>query len=296
MKTLSYLIRLLFMISVFLICFGGIFRDDVGEQKYLDLANQKQFNSVGKVYDDTTFSGSCVYIQKRFFLTAAHLFIEYDEIPDTIRDEGKTIYTYRAENPHQVDISNFLIVINGEKLKIKNVIIHPNYLSEERSCDIALIEVEKKPASLKPARLNVDEDEFKSHVVGVGYGSSGPAGRPDLVGSYQKKIAGENVIDSISGPEYQGKPTLLYADFDHSSKDNCNKMGDSKPLPLEYISSGGDSGGGLFREKKGKWELIGITTGNGIDIEQFYQTFYYGQTAKWTRVSVFKDWIEENIP
>jgi secreted trypsin-like serine protease len=72
-------------------------------------------------------------------------------------------------------------------------------------------------------------------------------------------------------------------------------MGSSIPQPLEYICSGGDSGGGLFREGKNGWELIGLCSGAGTNMEMLLATGYYGQTMNWTRVSTFNDWIKQSI-
>ena len=64
-------------------------------------------------------------------------------------------------------------------------------------------------------------------------------------------------------------------------------------MPLEYMCGGGDSGGGLFRQTQGKWELIGICSGADIDVEQLMKTGYYGQQMHWTHVSLFADWIRQ---
>jgi hypothetical protein len=108
-----------------------------------------------------------------------------------------------------------------------------------------------------------------------------------------EKIAGENTIDSISGPLLNGNPTDLMADFDSPLNPELSVMGDSKPLPLEYCFSGGDSGGGLFREKGGKWELIGICHRSTMTVELLVKYGYYGEIMRWTRVSAFRDWIDK---
>jgi len=72
-------------------------------------------------------------------------------------------------------------------------------------------------------------------------------------------------------------------------------MGSAKPLPLEYTVAGGDSGGGLFRKNKGKWELIGICSGSEINIDKLMKVGYYGQSMNWVRVSVFEKWIRDSM-
>ncbi|NLN96717.1 MAG: trypsin-like serine protease [Bacteroidales bacterium] len=280
---------------IFLTFFSGIIRHDVDEKAYLKLAAKKQFGCVGQIYKDTSASGSCVLISDHFVLSCAHVFVDSDTRPDTLNFNGHTIVSYVAYNHRVTDISNLKLVFKGQKVKVKNLWIHPYYLDSltKGSCDIALLEIEQPLKNITPAKLNYSSDELNSNVVGVGYGASGPADRPDLVGLYNKKIAGENVVDSIGGQLYLGYETLLFCDFDHPTRTDCNKMGSPTPRPLEYISSGGDSGGGLFRKKKNQWELIGICTGGGVNVEQLIKTGYYGQTMEWTRVSVFTEWIDE---
>lgn len=280
---------------VFLTFFAGIIRHDVDEEKYLALAAEKQFDCVGQVFKDTLTSGSCVLISDRFVLSAAHIFIDSDTRPDTIDYNGKTLVIYEAINHRVTDVNKLYLVFKGQKVKVNNLILHPNYLDSltKGSCDIALIELEQVLKNISPAKINTSFDELKSNVVGVGYGASGPANRPDLVNTYNKKIAGENVVDSIAGQKYLGLETLLICDFDHPEREDCNKLGSPIPRPLEYISTGGDSGGGLFRENDKNWELIGICSSSGIDVEQLLKTGYYGQTMEWTRVSAFTKWIAQ---
>lgn len=279
----------------FLTYFSGIVRHDVDENDYLKLAAEKQFECVGRVYIDTSTSGSCVLISNRFVLSAAHVFIDSDTRPDTMEFNEQTVIVDTPFNERVTDENILTLVFNGQKVKVKKLTLHPDYLDSltKGSCDLALIELEQPLEGISPAKLNTAFDELKSNVVGVGYGASGPANRPDLVGLYNKKIAGENVVDSIAGQEYLGFNTLLLCDFDHPKREDCNKLGSPVPRPLEYISSGGDSGGGLFRNNGKEWELIGICSGGGIDIGQLMKSGYYGQTMEWTRVAVFTKWIDE---
>lgn len=281
----------------FLTFFSGIIRHDVDEKAYLKLAEQKQFDCVGRIYKDTTASGSCVLISDRFVLSAAHVFIDSDTRPDTMEFNGQTIVAYVTYNHRVTDVTEVYLVFKGQKVKVKSLMLHPNYLDSltKGSCDLALLELEQPLKIIQPAKLNKSLDELNSDVVGVGFGASGPADRPDLVDTHNKKIAGENVVDSIGGQLYLGYQTLLFCDFDHPTKKDCNKLGSSTPRPLEYICSGGDSGGGLFRKNNKDWELIGICSGSGVDIEQLMKTGYYGQTMEWTRTSVFTKWIDKTM-
>lgn len=93
-------------------------------------------------------------------------------------------------------------------------------------------------------------------------------------------------------------PTLLTWDFDHPTRDDCNRMGSAKPMPLEYKENGGDSGGGIFRKTNMRWELIGIVTGGpkaGVEVDRLLKTGYYGHISQHTRFSVFANWIDNTI-
>lgn len=286
-----------FSIVVFLTFFSGITRHDVNEDEYLKLAQETQFDCVGQIFKDTIVSGSCVLISERFVLSAAHVFIESDTRIDTLQTNGKSIVLYRQINDRTTSVHNLFVVFKGQRVRVKRLIIHPYYLDSltKGSCDIALLELETPLTVITPASLNSLFNEINSNVVGVGFGASGPADRPDLVSLYNKKIAGENVVDSISGFRYFSVETILMCDFDHPSRKDCNKMGSSTPRPLEYVCSGGDSGGGLFNKKGREWELVGICAGSGVKIGQFMKTYYYGQTMEWTRVSAFTTWIANEM-
>jgi hypothetical protein len=277
----------------FLTFFSGIIRDDVKEEKYLKLAQQKQFDCVGQVFKDTVPAGSCVLISDRFVLSAAHCFIENDYRLDTIVSNGMTMIVNKPINPRTCDITTYFFSFKGKRYQGKSLKLYPISFDSltKGNCDIAIIELKEVVKLISPAVVSNSFNELHSNVVGVGFGESGFAGQPQTLALLNKKIAGENVIDSLSGFILNDKPTKLLCDFDHPTRKDCNKMGSSKPRPLEYIVGGGDSGGGLFRQTNSGWELIGITSYGDLNIEQFMKSGYYGQIMVWTRVSVFANWI-----
>jgi len=288
------LIALFFCLTIFFTFFSGIIRDDVDEAAYLELANEPQFDCVGQVFHDTTVTGSCVLINSQFALTAAHVLLTNDTRQDTVKMNGQVYITHIPVNVRVANASNIYFQINGRKVRAKKLILHPEYLKnlEKGDCDIALIELEEPIQSIVPAHMYTLADELSSNVVGVGFGASGKANRPDSIVVIGKKIAGENVVDKISGAKYDGKETILSCDFDAASLKGCNKMGSPTPRPLEYICAGGDSGGGLFKQSGEDWFLVGICSGGGTNLDQLMKTGYYGQVMDWMRVSVFDGWID----
>jgi secreted trypsin-like serine protease len=281
----------------FLTFFSGIIRDDVPEAAYRELANQPQFNCVGQVFTDTTAAGSCVLISDQFVLTAAHVLITSDVRKDTIQMNGQTLIAYVPINERVSDASSIFIEFSGQRVRAKKLILHPGFLKDitEGDFDIALIQLEEPIHAIVPAKVYASAEELTSNVIGVGYGASGKANKPDSVSTQSMKIAGENVIDQVTGPKHEGKETILSCDFDAASIKGCNKMGSPVPRPLEYICSGGDSGGGLFKQTGNEWFLVGICSGGQTDIKQLMKTGYYGQIMDWTRVSAFTQWIQEHI-
>lgn len=285
---------------VFLTFVSGIIRHDVPEKKYLQLGKQKQFDCVGELGGGSG-GGSCVLISPKYVLSAAHCFIDIDTKPDTLDTviDGKKaqLVLYIPSNPRVTDFSKLYVTFNGRKVKVKSGVICPRYLDSLTTggsyCDIALLELEQPVTTIEPAKLSCSFDELHSDVTGVGFGFAGRADKPELTGR-RKKIAGESVVDSIGGPEFENRRTLMCCWFVAPG----DKTGMHATRPLEYTTSGGDSGGGLFRQVGNDWELIGICGGGGggVNLEQLMKTrSYYGQTMGWTRVSLFTSWIAEQM-
>lgn len=264
--------------TVIIILSSGIIRHDISQKDYDDLAQNASFDCVGELLlNDTTLIGSCVLIAQNKLTTAAHCLELAEEMS---KNTG-------AQTPQ------LSILINGQYYKIKKYNIHPNYSqSKGKYADIGIVWLMDSVTKVNPAIINRSFDELNAVVVGVGYGATGLANTPENVGFIKhKKTAGQNVIDKIHGKKYQRKPSILSCDFDHATDISCNKMGSAIPQPLEYISAGGDSGGGLFRFKNGEWQLIGICSGGGVNIKTLLKTGYYGQTMDWTRVATFAHWL-----
>lgn len=283
-----------FLLLCFLFFFCGIIRHDVKEKEYIALASHKQFDCVGRVAGENDApAASCVLIDPGFVLSAAHVFMKNTYREDSGMVQGHYMKYKILLDSKPIDVTNVAFIFNGISYHGKSIKIFPAYLdtATKHACDLAIIELQEKVTSIKPALIGTSQDELHANIIGVGYGVSGIASEPQDVKALKKKIAGENVIDSLSGYKFNGQPTLLMADFDHPTNKSCNRMGSATPRPLEFSVSGGDSGGGLFRKTKKRMELIGITSGSGVDIQRLIKTGYYGQTMAWTRVSVFLDWI-----
>lgn len=265
------------------VCFSGVIRHDVSEKKYIELANQKQFECIGQCFINEKFHCSFILIDHRYVLSAAHCFVKRNEHTLLYETDDPCKYTFRCK---------------GQEIHAKRILIYPKYLdaSTNGSCDIALVELEEPFNKVEVAKVNTEFDELNSEVVGVGFGAFGIANKPETVQAIpDKKIAGENRIDSIGGYKLSDKSSILFADFDCSDNESCNQLGTPEPMPLEYIGAGGDSGGGLFSKKDEEWKLIGVFSSTMYDINRMAKTDYYGQIMGWTRVSLFADWLKNEI-
>ena len=292
------MLRQAIFITVFSILFiSGISRVDVSPDKHIKLARQEQFTCVGQMMVDGDAAGSGVLICENLVLSAAHVFILSDTRPDTLEIEGEKVVVFTPINEHPAKPEQVIFKLNGTNYKVKKLILHPNYLNSPSggACDMALLELEQSVKGISPAILNNQFNELKNEAVGVGYGVMAKANESGAVIDLKLKNAGQNVIDSVGGLKIGGQSTLLYCDFDAPHRNDCNKMGSASPLPLEYVCSGGDSGGGMFIKRNNQWVLVGICSGSPVDINQLMKTGYYGSIMFWTRVSAFTDWIEESI-
>jgi secreted trypsin-like serine protease len=282
---------------------AGIYRHDVPEKKYLQLGRQKQFDCVGQLAKADsagriTLGASCVLVGDRYVLSAAHCFIDNDfraDTLDTLIDGKKAQMVFNSPINYRVtDFSKRYVAFGKRRIKVKRGIIYPAYLDSltRGSCDLALLELEQAVTAIKPAKMSRTFDELHGDVTGVGYGASGRADELESVYLHNRKIAGQSVVDSLGGPEIESHQTQLFCEFvapgDQAAMHTCR--------PLEYICSGGDSGGGLFRQTEAGWELIGICSGGDVNLPLLLsRKSYYGQSMSWTRVSTFVSWIEDQM-
>ncbi len=264
------------MALLFLVFFCGIYRHDVPKQKYRDLARQHQFDCVGHVFYKNKSWGSCVLIDKKHLLTAAHLFVK----------KGQSFS----------EASDFQFELNGKLHNAADIIVHQAYNKNESkgACDIAIVHLTEDVTDIIPAHINNNFDELHNDVVVVGFGPAKPSLPVDAPYEPSEKLAGENVVDSIWGFEINGHNTILTIDFDSPTDPGMNKTGSPTARGLEYMVSGGDSGGGLFRIVNGQWQLIGINA-HAITTVHINGGGHYGSICDFTRVAAFVPWIQQEM-
>ncbi|MES2650569.1 MAG: trypsin-like serine protease [Bacteroidota bacterium] len=274
-------------LSLFLLFFCGVFRHDINESVFLKLANEKQFDCVGRSIENGQTNGTGILITPNYVLSAGHILLTSNQL-----------FT-KKKKLSNVDPADFQFEFNGKKYKAKRIIVHPDLIQKgiATGIDLMLVELVENVDDVVPAILSQNLNELHSEVTGVGFGISGIVKSNGVMqkGEYGKKTAGKNIVDELSGTKLNNQSTLMAFDFDSPTNPSVNKMGDAKPLDIEYTPTGGDSGGGLFRQRNNKWELIGILHSLDADMENFRKNGYYGEVSRWTRVSLFVDWIEREM-
>jgi len=277
---------------------SGKYRDDQPIEQYLALANQAEYDCVGQVLVSDSGQwepdGSFVLIDSLHILSAAHCFTMPIKKDTVINYQGQKLLTYVELGRRQRDKQDFAFLVHNTILKARKIVLHPDYL-QDGNCDLAIITLEAPLSHTPTLPLNKEQHELRDTVTGVGFGLSGPGNKPDLVGMYNVKLAGQNIIDSIGGIVVNGTGSMLFSDFDAPDGDTkYNKCGSRLPLPLEYCISSGDSGGPAFISRKGTLYLAGIAVYEGKTLDMM-KNGYYGELMGWLRISAFYNWIAEQL-
>lgn len=171
------------------------------------------------------------------------------------------------------ECNNHCIYLKEQKYLLDNVISHPDYKPTIFGYnDLALgYIVEDAGLDFYPD-LYENQDESGKICSIAGYGITGNFVTGANI-SDGKKRAGSNIIDHIE------KQVLICS----PSRQGKNKT------ELEFLISNGDSGGGLFIDKK----LAGINSAIMCSDKKLDSS--YGDESCHTRISVYRNWILETI-
>jgi len=256
-----------------------MYRHDIDIEKYRALGRQPQFNCVGRISINGAQRGSCVLISDQYVLSAAHVV--------------KSLMSETQQRNRVAAFTDVDILLGGKNYHPSEIVFYPSYDKvRNRFGDMVLIRLTTKVTDISPAIQNNDTNETGKFITCVGFGPARPANELQYDTSYGK-IAGQNIVDSLSGERIKGLNSLLAFDFDNPQSDKMNRTGSAAACPLEYFPSGGDSGGGIFLENNGQWQLAGIVCG-GIATASPNEG-WYGSLGFASRVAAYRKWIEENI-
>jgi hypothetical protein len=165
---------------------------------------------------------------------------------------------------------NPYILLNGKKILIEDVII-PNLFKEEKTgpYDIALCRLEKDAIIDFYPELYEKDNEIGKLCSLAGWGMHG-TWTTGTIYDDDKRRAGSNYVDPIM---FCGMMV-------------CSVQDKSKRTSLEFLIGHGDSGGGLFIDKKLAGIHSCIYTGDG-NLDSSYKDY-----SAHTRVSLHKPWID----
>lgn len=210
---------------------------------------------------DAQFCGASV-IDKNWVLTAAHCI-----------KEGSA-----AElQPQDIEVlveAHDLRSNEGKRIKIKRIIMHPDYNSHTYNNDIALIELES-PTDTETLPLYENGGDLEGiTATAIGWGYTRPDDSFSAASKRQQvnlPVVTNEECNAAFYEEITG--TMICAGYLTGGKDTCS----------------GDSGGPLVINQNSKWMLAGVTSwGEGCA-----KPGYYGVYA---RVSELKSFIRKYVP
>jgi hypothetical protein len=248
-----------------------ITRSDVPDAEYRALGARAEFASVGRIIPDSGGTASGVLIAPTWVITAAHV-----------------------ANGH--DATHFTFVVDGERIRVRRSIVHPEFVRrsgfDRPPVDHALLELER-PALTPPARRATTLPDSGTVATLVGFGVGGP-GATDSAGT---KRAAQNRVDRLGG-RWAGREWpahVHFLDFDVVGMESRNAFGPAVPEAMEGISSGGDSGGGLFVLRDGSWDLTATFSMSSVSIAGAASREFAGTVNAYIGVAAHRGWIDSVI-
>jgi len=173
------------------------------------------------------------------------------------------------------------IKVGDEIVSISNRYSHPDYhLGGEH--DIALIKLKSSIIDINPAEIYSSDDEEGTVVWFIGVGGTGTGIEGQTV-NYKEN---NGKLRKAQNKIVKTTDTDIVFKFEKGSQGEL----------LEGVSGNGDSGGPAYiknkNKNKNKYELLGVSSRAD---SLFYDVGEYGVTELYTRVSSYKDWIQQVI-
>lgn len=210
---------------------------------------------------DAQFCGASI-IDKNWVLTAAHC-IKEGSNPELLPQDIEVLVE-----------AHDLRANEGKRIKVKRIILHPDYNPQTYNNDIALIELEV-PTDTETLPLYENGGDLAGiTATAIGWGYTIPDDSFSAASTRQQvnlPIVTNTECNAAFYNEITG--TMMCAGFLTGGKDTCQ----------------GDSGGPLVIKQDSKWILAGVTSwGEGCAKPGFYGVY--------ARVSELKSFIRKYVP
>ena len=250
---------------------AGTIRHDVADSTYRNLALDPDYAATGRLLTHGgTVTGNL--IAPRWVLTAGHAVVS-----------------------DYLDSTSF--VVGGVEYDAIEWVPHPDYRGGSRNAyDIGLLRLATPVTGVAPAYRHRGDEELGAVATIVGFGLTGTGLTGQQSGTLGTKRAGRNTLD-VFGSAVGYPDTYILADFDDPRSPAMSSWGSAVPLPLEYYSAGGDSGGGVYIDVDGLPQLAALVSFglNGPVGTTGSANGNYGDLDGFTRVTPFNAWIDDQV-
>ena len=220
---------------------------------------EDKFIELGKAYPQICHlsDGEATLIKEDWVVTAAHVAIPLsDEM-----ENGTTPVVQLANHSY----------------KVKKVVLHPNFSMGQTSIenDIAVIQIQGNIRDIPFAKLYRKQDEKGKKITIVGRGDFGTG------------LTGPQKLDKIT----RGATNIIEETLDQWIVFKFDTPDSENTTELEGVSGPGDSGGPAFIEVNDVRYLVGVSSHQRSNGKQGV----YGVTEYYSRISFYKNWIEQII-
>lgn len=205
------------------------------------------------------FCGGSV-IDKNWVITAAHC-IKEGHTPEMLPSEIEVLVGAHDLNSNE-----------GKRIKVKRIILHPDYNPATYNNDLALLELEA-PVTVETLPLYEDGGDLAGIMAtAIGWGYTKPDDSSSAA-SKRQQVSIPIVTNDTCNAAYYEEITGTMMCAGSAGKDTCQ----------------GDSGGPLVINQNSKWVLAGVTSwGEGCAVPGYYGVY--------ARVSALKDFIRKYVP